>query len=170
MKTRKKRSIIWSLENEEFAALCKNKNSLAEILRHFNLHVGAGNYKTLKKRICQESIDISHITLGLNSNKGRLFLKERRTEEQVLKNIFVENSITKGTTLKRYIRRFNFLIFKCSCGQGEEWNGKKLVLQLDHINGRSSDNRLQNLRLLCPNCHSQTSTFSGKNIGPRRGT
>tara|TARA_B110000967_G_C18436654_1_gene341181 strand:- start:49 stop:483 length:435 start_codon:yes stop_codon:yes gene_type:complete len=52
---------------------------------------------------------------------------------------------------------------KCEeCGI-EEWNGKKIIHQLDHVNGISTDNRLENLKVLCPNCHSQTDTFCGKN-------
>jgi 5-methylcytosine-specific restriction endonuclease McrA len=49
------------------------------------------------------------------------------------------------------------------CGQQPMWNGKQLVLILDHINGINNDNRLENLRLLCPNCNSQTPTFAGRN-------
>lgn len=55
--------------------------------------------------------------------------------------------------------------YRCSiCGNTGEWNSKKLVLQLDHINGIHNDNRIENLRLLCPNCHSQTDTFCGKRV------
>lgn len=54
--------------------------------------------------------------------------------------------------------------YKCACcGNTGEWNGRPLVLQLDHINGDNCDNRLENLRFLCPNCHSQTDTFAGRN-------
>lgn len=57
---------------------------------------------------------------------------------------------------------------KCKlCGQGELWNGKKLVLQRDHIDGDSSNNAMKNLRLLCPNCHTQTPTFGSKGQGSR---
>jgi transposase-like protein len=57
----------------------------------------------------------------------------------------------------------------CSgCGIGPEWNGKKLTLQLEHINGVYNDNRIENLTFLCPNCHSQTPTFSGKKSGSKR--
>lgn len=55
------------------------------------------------------------------------------------------------------------------CGLQPEWNGKKLTLALDHINGVNDHNRLENLRLLCPNCHSQTETFAGRNIKRRCG-
>ena len=54
---------------------------------------------------------------------------------------------------------------KCEiCGLINEWNGKPLVLQLHHINGNHTDNRLENLQILCPNCHSQTDTYCGSNI------
>ena len=49
------------------------------------------------------------------------------------------------------------------CGIGKVWNGKPLTLQLDHIDGNNDNNTLENVRLLCPNCHSQTHTFAGKN-------
>ena len=63
----------------------------------------------------------------------------------------------------------NLLEYKCSCcGIGDTWNEKKLVLQLDHINGVNNDHRLENLRFVCPNCHSQTSTYKGKNKGKGR--
>lgn len=51
------------------------------------------------------------------------------------------------------------------CGNIGEWQGQKLVLQLDHINGKNNDHRIENLRFLCPNCHSITETYAGKNKG-----
>ena len=53
---------------------------------------------------------------------------------------------------------------ECSVCGISEWNGKEIKMQLDHINGNSSDHRLENLRMICPNCHSQTETYCGKNI------
>lgn len=73
-----------------------------------------------------------------------------------------------GRQLKDLLYRDNLKKEECEeCGAGPVWNGKPLVLQIDHKNGTSHDNRLENLRILCPNCHSQTDNFAGKNA--RRG-
>ena len=67
--------------------------------------------------------------------------------------------------LRKRIIKENILPYKCNnCGI-DKWNGSDIVLQLDHINGESTDHRLENLQLLCPNCHSQTDTWCGKNKG-----
>ncbi len=78
--------------------------------------------------------------------------------------IFVENSTHPRHRVKDRLIKENLIPHECAiCGLGSEWNGLKLVLQLDHRNGRNNDNRLENLRFLCPNCHSQQGTYAGKN-------
>lgn len=81
-------------------------------------------------------------------------------------DILVEHSTYSSThNLKRRLIRAGLLEEKCVwCGLTDTWNGKMLVLQLDHINGISNDHRLENLRLLCPNCHSQTETYCARNL------
>jgi len=53
----------------------------------------------------------------------------------------------------------------CELCERKDWNGRPIPLELDHVNGRRDDNRLENLRIVCPNCHAQTSTYRGRNIG-----
>ena len=83
-----------------------------------------------------------------------------------LSHLLVENS-SSGISTSRFKKRLikeGLLEEKCyECGIGPIWNGKALVLQIDHTNGVSNDNRISNLRILCPNCHSQTHTYAGRN-------
>lgn len=84
---------------------------------------------------------------------------QKYTNEQV----FIENSTYSRNKLKARIINQNLFEYKCQkCGNNGFHNNKPLSLQLDHINGISDDNRLVNLRFLCPNCHSQTDTYAGK--------
>lgn len=82
-----------------------------------------------------------------------------------IEEILVENSTYQTGHLKRLLLKNALLINECAlCGLGEEWEEKPITLVLDHINGINNDHRLSNLRILCPNCHSQTSSFAGRNI------
>jgi len=77
--------------------------------------------------------------------------------------IFTENSLYANELVKGRIVKDNLLEYKCvKCGI-DSWCGETIVLDLDHINGDNRDNRLSNLRYLCPNCHSQTDTYKGRN-------
>jgi Zn finger protein HypA/HybF involved in hydrogenase expression len=155
----KKRSRFWGIPTEVLAEITKDSNSIAEIIRKCEMISSGASYKILKKRLNHENINYSHIKLGLGSNTGRNFTKEKIPLEKVL----IENSEYNRANLKK--RLVSELGWKEECAECEnkgEWRGKKLILQLDHVNGNSKDNRIENLRFLCPNCHSQTDTFSGK--------
>jgi hypothetical protein len=81
------------------------------------------------------------------------------------------STYTCTNTLKVRLLREGLLVNRCyECGMEPLWQGKRLVLILDHRNGDNTDNRLENLRLLCPNCNSQQPTFAGKNKGRYRAT
>lgn len=161
-----KKNIIWSLDKTFLENLVKRSNSLNEILKFLNLDNRSYSYKILKKRLGIDNIDFSHIKLGISSNRGRKFSK---TKALPLTNILIVNSDYSPSYLKKRLLKENLLRNECyECGQTPEWNGKKLTLQLDHINGTNNDNRLENLRLLCPNCHSQTETFAGRRFNKNK--
>lgn len=161
----KKTSPIWTIDKKEFKKICKKSNSLAEILRQFNLHEGAGNYKTLKKRIEEENIDISHIPKGRGHNKNRHFGNKLPYEDWAKLRLIIKKNYSGNFSIKKRLIEEGILKNICAiCSLGDEWNGKKIIHIMDHINGNSKDNRIENLRIVCPNCNSQLDTFCSKNI------
>lgn len=82
---------------------------------------------------------------------------------RMLESLLVEGQPTHSNDLKKKLLDAGLLEYKCRECSISRWNGKPIVLQLDHINGNHDDNRIENLRLLCPNCHSQTETYCSKN-------
>jgi len=159
--TRRRTSIIWTIEKEKFQEIVRQNTSLACILRYFNISASNGSYKTLKSRLEQDDIDYGHIQLGLGSNKGREFPNKRAIP---LEEVMIENSTYNRGHLKRRLLENGMLKNECSiCGLKGEWNGKLLVMILDHKNGVFNDNRRENLRMVCPACNSQLETTNGKN-------
>lgn len=138
-------------EKEELEQLVKTSNSFSEILRKQNKSISGSAVKILKNKLDDYKI-------------AYLFLNEKEIGKQIpLNEILVENRPYKSQDLKKRLIKEGLKEDKCElCGCSNEWNGKLLILQLDHINGNHSDNRLENLRIVCPNCHSQTETFSNK--------
>ena len=155
MKKRIKRSVIWKISRNEFEKICKNSKTLTEILNKFNLKMKGGNFNGIKRRIEEEGIDISHISRGLACNKGKKFGPKKQLSE-----LLVENSTYSRGHLKERLLKEELLKNQCSiCNLKDIWNNKHIVMVLDHINGIYNDNRLKNLRLVCPNCNSQFPTF-----------
>lgn len=158
---KKRTNLFWKIPKNDLKNVVKNSNSISDILRHYNFSIASGNFRTLKNRLKEDDIDYSHISLGLNCNKGRKF----PGKAQPLEKVMIKNSIYDRGSLKKRLLKNKILENKCSiCGLLPKWKSKKLVMVLDHINGINNDHRLKNLRLLCPNCNSQTSTFAGRKI------
>lgn len=152
------KSKVYNLSDDEFRDLIARNHSWCACAREIGLSPNGSNSKIqLKKRIEELGLDISHFDQTQDARKA--------STKYSLEEIMVENSTYQNITkLKERIIREGIIPYKCDiCGNTGEWLGNKLILQLDHINGKHFDHRKENLRFLCPNCHSQTETFSGKN-------
>ncbi len=136
--------------------------SIAEVCRKIGIRPIGGNYKTLKRYFLELRIDTSHFT-GRGWNVGGRFKSFGRKYHN-LEDVLIENSpYVNGSSLKRRILSEGIKEYKCEMCNLTEWNGKYISLHLDHVNGDNTDNRIKNLRILCPNCHSQTETYCGAN-------
>jgi 5-methylcytosine-specific restriction endonuclease McrA len=131
--------------------------SLRQVLIKLHVMPYGGNYEVLKKAISHYSLDTSHFT-GQAWNKGKKLPPKYSLTD------YLENKVTiQSYKLKNRLLENNMLKPVCSNCNNETWMGNPIPLELDHINGINKDNRFENLRLLCPNCHALTPTYRSKN-------
>lgn len=145
---------------ENFKKIVKESFCFADVKRKLGLSLTGNNNDTLRRYIEKYGLDVSHF----NPNKIRTN-KLSNHNRKALSQILVEGSTyTNTTNLKERLYKEGLKERKCElCGQGEEWRGKKMSLILDHINGINNDNRIENLRIVCPNCNATLPTHCGKN-------
>lgn len=147
----------------EFISAVFGSNSWAEVFRKLGMKCGGGSQYTMRMLAKKLRLDTSHMT-------GQGWLRGRTgyyiTSPQPLEKILIENSSYSNTSnLKRRLLKEGVFERKCHQCRLVQWNGKPIPLELEHKNGIRTDNRFENLTLLCPNCHAQTNTYCGKNIG-----
>ncbi len=148
---------------DRFAAAVASNISIGGVLGELGCGVSGTNYRRVHNMVRDLELDTSH-WLGAAYLRGG---HHSWTPARPLSELLVERSpCADRNRLKRRLVAAGLLPYTCAgpeCGISE-WRGRPLVLQLDHKNGVGDDNRLENLQLLCPNCHSQTETYCGKNV------
>ena len=142
-----------NLSNEELLELAKNSSSMTELARQLGYVKSGAIFNTIRTEFAERGLE-----LVLAKSKPSPI---KRTSE----NVFIENSTADQKTLRKFYVNGEYTEYKCSiCGQEPIWCGKEMSLILDHINGHNHDDRLENLRWVCPNCNSQLSTTGARNI------
>lgn len=148
---------IYKLSDEEFKDLVKSSLNISEVLFKLNYSTKGNSwgYSQVKQRMAD--LNLSGYDF---KGKAALSVSNKKVDPEKL---FCKNSKHNRNVLRKTIIRDNLLPYKCAICGAIEWQGKTLSLELDHINGENNDNRLENLRFLCPNCHSQTDTYGSRN-------
>lgn len=147
----------WNEDN--LRSLVEQSDSFAAVLRALGLAIHAGNYKTLQKKISSIGLDTSHFL-------GKSWVGQRAELPRVkipLEDILVEGSAYATAHLRVRLLKEGIFTPECQSCRLSEWQGFPIPLELDHVNGVSNDHRIENLRLLCPNCHALTPTWKGRN-------
>lgn len=145
------------ISNEDFKRFVEESHTYADVCRKIGWKPQGGNYRYVKKYINELELDTSHFTMKGKSNSGV------KHNEKKVEDYLTTNSYIKADRLKWKLFSNGLKEYKCEkCGI-IHWNGEQISLQLHHINGDNTDNRLENLQILCPNCHSQTDNYCGAN-------
>lgn len=134
--------------------------SIAQVLKCLNLRPCGGNYSTLKTKIKKLGINMSHFT-GRGWNKDKRYeIKKKIQLDDILNG---KHPTYQSHKLKLQLLKHGVFDYKCYNCNGTIWLNQPIPLELEHKNGVNDDHRLENLTLICPNCHAQTSTYRGKN-------
>jgi len=134
--------------------------SLAQVIVKLGLVPAGGNYKSVQNKIALYEPDIAHFT-GAAWNQGVRYRAFDKYPE--LSELLVLGSTYQSYKLKNRLLKADLLKLACSSCGLSQWLQKLIPLELDHINGVNNDNRIENMRLLCPSCHALTATYKSKN-------
>ena len=146
--------------DEQFREAVKNSLSIAQVAQALGIKAAGGNYTTIKNKIKELNLDTSHFT-GQGWNTGTRYRQIRPTKS--LDSILIEHSAYVNTYhLKERLIKEGVKENKCEICGISTWMDKPLNMELHHINGDHTDLRIENLQMLCPNCHALTDNYRGK--------
>lgn len=155
------KSILYNLSDEEFRKVVMTSFSITEVTKRcgFKTCKSGGGRNRVTQRIKNLNIDISHFKVN-----GRQYEKPPHNKIVDYTDILKKNSGAHRITVKEIVLREKLVEYKCDvCGNDGTWNNQKLSLQLHHKDGDTTNNEIENLIFLCPNCHSQTENYGYKN-------
>ena len=149
--------------DQDFVEAVRTSFSYAQVMDKLHLRVAGSNYDIVKRKIKELHLDVSHMT-GKAWNQGTRYTPLR--EAQPLSEILVEHStFINANHLRERLLKEGVKQRKCACCGNTEWMGQPIPLELHHLNAVRDDQRLENIQLLCPNCHALTDNYRGKNKG-----
>ena len=152
----------YNTTDEEYREAAKNSISVSGMCKYLGRNPCGAGYYIIKKKIKELNIDTSHF-LGQGWNKNQKF-DPMENVRIPMEEILVENSdYTNITSLKRRLLNSGLKEYVCERCGNTEWEGERIPLELHHINGNNRDHRLENLQMLCPNCHALTDNYCSKN-------
>jgi hypothetical protein len=152
---------------ENLELIVKESGSFRQVLQKLGLKEAGGNYENIKTRINKFEIDTSHFH-GMLWSKGKKWSKQKDISDKLVEHSTYSSGLPRSSfKLKNQLLKLGYKEHVCEMCGGLEWLGEKIPLELHHVNGNRFDNRIENIQLLCPNCHSFTDNYRGKNMSAR---
>jgi len=142
--------------DKEISVAVEISTCILDVLDNLSMRPSGNSYATIRNKIEELNLNTDHWEKAKPGPKGK---------QKPLDEILVRNSTYKySNSLKKRLIRAGLLEYLCYICGLRDWQGKDITLEMDHLNGKRLDNRIENLRLLCPNCHSQAPTSTSKKI------
>ena len=157
---------IRDLSHADLADVIRSSLSVAQVLAHFGLPQQGRPQHDLNRRIRELALDVSHFrgagwARGESKETHASLARGARLRSLPDDQVFILGSLITGNKLMTRLVRLGWS-YACSVCGIAQWQGRALTLHVDHTNGKHYDNRLENLRILCPNCHAQTPTYGNR--------